>query len=1160
MRSSGVGKGSIAAVFLVATLVLAGLIALLVPSAETEAMLAEESDAFGYIWQDSRDPDPKVDYEWIDAKTNGDEFEDITTSSGVANRSLPFTFPYYGVDYDTIWVTARGYLTFQEISSASTSYSSNLPNGDGHDNIVAVIWNGYYTYYTAGGTYGGIHYYEDPAGDFVCIEWNRNSQGQTAEVILYKSGLIKMQWKDLGTSYPTGLYTVAGIENEDGSDGQCYSFYQGEELGSSLAVEFSTEIASIAGLELADGDGEDAHICYAEHRNYEFRTAVSSGEGWSDIVHVKMFFGPVSLGLGAEFKIVGGLPDFDLLPGSGDHMVLESIDVSANPDDLNQVNVSVHVMFLFPIPLNGNISVSVWARGRYALPMMQTFEDVLYLENMAVIAGEFEIIGNRDREIKPGEYTMENESVTFTGLMLQYEHHTDGIYPPNSSFTFMMRDELNEVLIDVNSSGRDFHFNINMPMEAIRKVFTFLLDGIPLSNVIGDLPEAALTVDNTPPSAPTTMTIRADSWSDVQTTVDNDDVLYVTWSTASDIGSGVARYRIHVSYETEDDTIAYTDSKTTRFVWEGTEVGEFTLLVWAEDEVGHAGTPVRRTIIIDKDPPVFSEFNILPNQWIKTLTPDCRIIAKDAITEGVTMVSGESIEYSISTAGIENFQEWISADVLEDNLEVNVQVKPQFEEGTDNWIRYRAKDIAGNGYVQSEDFRIWIDVTPVQIMDVFPTQNVWHDLLVIESREIEAFLYDETSGVDTGNIYYRVSTSKDDEGDPIWDTGIAQEGNWIKYNVRPADRLDGDKMVRVHFKYSGFQEGPDNTIQFRTNDRAGNGQTGGWTLSPLYSVWINTRPIAMIGSPVDNQQFLIDELFTLDGSDSYDIDQDRNNLKFEWFLGSRLLGTGMILDNVRISILGFHIITLYVSDPVHRLDENTGEDARSNTTVRIEIIETVFSKDVDSDGDGMDDYWEFFYGLDPYDPSDANLDYDLDGYTNLEEYLGLDGLGPWAGEPSTSPRDPTEKPEQFDPVGAPPIDPPFSLIVFLIVIVVAVLIAALIVVVGYIRINRTEDREKREDAEEEAMLVTPQLDIPTMPVMPMIDTSVPTLPAPGDGEEQEALPPAPEEGAPASYVEAPQPVPAPEGGAPVSSEEAPQPVPAPMEGGASPPDAEPQVQ
>ena len=61
----------------------------------------------------------------------------------------------------------------------------------------------------------------------------------------------------------------------------------------------------------------------------------------------------------------------------------------------------------------------------------------------------------------------------------------------------------------------------------------------------------------------------------------------------------------------------------------------------------------------------------------------------------------------------------------------------------------------------------------------------------------------------------------------------------------------------------------------------------------------------------------------------------------------------------------------------------------------------------DSDGDGMPDFWETDYGLDPYDATDASLDADMDGYdrnkngileeeeyfTNLEEYLMEEVIG-----------------------------------------------------------------------------------------------------------------------------------------------------------------------
>jgi len=42
---------------------------------------------------------------------------------------------------------------------------------------------------------------------------------------------------------------------------------------------------------------------------------------------------------------------------------------------------------------------------------------------------------------------------------------------------------------------------------------------------------------------------------------------------------------------------------------------------------------------------------------------------------------------------------------------------------------------------------------------------------------------------------------------------------------------------------------------------------------------------------------------------------------------------------------------------------------------------------VDSDHDGIPDWWETRYGLNPHDAKDGTADNDKDGYTNLEEYL-----------------------------------------------------------------------------------------------------------------------------------------------------------------------------
>ncbi len=68
--------------------------------------------------------------------------------------------------------------------------------------------------------------------------------------------------------------------------------------------------------------------------------------------------------------------------------------------------------------------------------------------------------------------------------------------------------------------------------------------------------------------------------------------------------------------------------------------------------------------------------------------------------------------------------------------------------------------------------------------------------------------------------------------------------------------------------------------------------------------------------------------------------------------------------------------------------------------------------DTDDDNDGIPDWWENLYDvMDPLDASDANKDPDLDESTNLEEYLGDNGLADdLNNDDSSDPNDYEDKP------------------------------------------------------------------------------------------------------------------------------------------------------
>jgi outer membrane protein assembly factor BamB len=199
---------------------------------------------------------------------------------------------------------------------------------------------------------------------------------------------------------------------------------------------------------------------------------------------------------------------------------------------------------------------------------------------------------------------------------------------------------------------------------------------------------------------------------------------------------------------------------------------------------------------------------------------------------------------------------------------------------------------------------------------------------------------------------------------------------------------------------------------------------------------------------------------------------------------------------------GDHIITFTVQD-----DEGSSDSMAVSITIRPQEIPDTDGDNIkddideDDDGDGIPDTWELKYPsyLDPLDPTDATEDPDEDGYSNLEEYLGIDGKE--GGDDSSDPTKKSSIPkEDVSDTGSGKESSSDSTI--LIVVILIVIVIVVLLVVFMLQRKKKAALEKAPDKEEQPQPIIPQPE-QTQMVMP-VQQPYGTMPMPPD---QTQMPP-----------------------------------------------------
>lgn len=226
---------------------------------------------YGYFAYDSFDVSypQHPTYEWIeiDPRDGGpqDAQVNLIMDDGSYTVNLPFTFRYYGVDYNSMTICSNGWVSF--VTTWMADFNNNyIPAALGPYAMVAPYWDdlkGMKTGQDSLGSYFNdmriVNWY-DQANNRYIVEWNdaynqftielmQNASLEKFQLILYPNdgsdGDIVVQYHTVDNPGIGRNYCTVGVENHLQNDGLTYTFSNqypvtARPLQAGLAIRFTT--------------------------------------------------------------------------------------------------------------------------------------------------------------------------------------------------------------------------------------------------------------------------------------------------------------------------------------------------------------------------------------------------------------------------------------------------------------------------------------------------------------------------------------------------------------------------------------------------------------------------------------------------------------------------------------------------------------------------------------------------------------------------------------------------------------------------------------------------------------------------------------------------------------------------------------------------------
>ncbi len=635
-------------------------------------------------------------------------------------------------------------------------------------------------------------------------QWGRNNIGSSADVMYVKTeNPLDLRWTDRPGCRCDQDVQLNGRIPTGGGGGVIYLW---DTLYASVVMTKDTALTD---------PGNQEYICYSEYRPYNISVKVGTTDFLTDAKEMNLYLDYNHTNATLNYNWMNQTFYKTQDPNGHVEVLLDKCTVANDGVEFWWLNFTV--IFNFTFPHERLVDCYVETLATNGDNSRDFFPWLFRVENDFEMEGTPELVGEYQGKLEEGDWIQGNETITLSNLTVKYAD-TFNIYPDDRYFDVTLTDTEGNIYWDNESSGEEVQIEFpSRNLTDLREKYYITIENLPGRAICMSNFTFPVTIDNEAPAAPFNVICHADSFRDKETENTDQTETFVTWEPVEDFESQLLGYYYSLTDNSGTDNGTFLN--LTEVHIENLDEGDISIYVWSVDNVGNIGTASSSGIRVDLTPPVFSDLIPMDGSWFNHSDIECSVIIQDLNGSGV---DASTIEYSISSRGSGAFVQWIPAWLPYDQITVNPTVIYNFPEGDTNYIKWRAKDVSENGFVESNPVNVKVDITPVEFAPEISPQIEWYSKHEITST---IFISDIGCGVDTDRIEVRISTTGSSDFDP-----------WLPVDPENITLAQDGYEISVTFRYA---EGKDNYLMFRGTDLVGNP----YTQSKKFNLKIDTTPV-----------------------------------------------------------------------------------------------------------------------------------------------------------------------------------------------------------------------------------------------------------------------------------------------------------------------------